>query len=340
MAEDSETITIQLTVTAEQGSPRVPLTVGKKVSPTDLRKKTSEATKIPLSSLKLIYRGRLIADDDSKEAAAEFKLEDGSVIHCMGKPQKEASSGVSSATASVARASSSATTSLPTVSLLPPTAAAAATAPQPIGDPLRAALQKMRASSSAEDYMMGITTLKKILTNIVEHPLDEKYRLIKKQNPAYQRKLGSLTGGDEAMKAAGFEIQVKEGEEVYVMKATKEAWPNLVATKQTVESAMREVSASATSAAPAVGAPNVPMGSPDFMPPAAGMGPGLMMGGPGMDAMADQLMSDPNQLQAMLQVSLGSRWPTSHSDCALDAFVLYCFTFLLNLFLWSLLMSI
>ena len=107
-------ITIQLTVPAAQGAPRVPLEIDETITARDLRQEASKATKIPQSSIKLIFRGRLITESD-QAAVTEYKLEEGSVLHCMGKP---AANGEASSNAAAASTAASATsTNLPTVSV-------------------------------------------------------------------------------------------------------------------------------------------------------------------------------------------------------------------------------
>lgn len=293
MTEES-TLTIQLTVTGAQGQPRVPLTICNTITCTELRQQTSEKTKIPLSKLKLIFRGRLVADDDSKAAVKEYKLEEGSVLHCMGKP-------ISDSSASAAAPAAATNTATPP-SVVPPAPAIAsaarpspAVAAPPVADPLQAAFQMIRASSSPPDYLTAVTTLDKILGNIVNNPMEEKYRKVKKQNAAFQRRLGGRIGGDAAMKATGFVTQQDEGEEVYMMHASAEAWPKLMAAKATLEAAVRDAKSAA----------NQPTAPPPVVPP-VGM-PGAFsaagtMGSPEMQRAAADLMSNPAQLQAMMQV--------------------------------------
>lgn len=141
--------------------------------------------------------------------------------------------------------------------------------------------------------------------------MEEKYRKVKKHNPAFQRRLGGLSGGDAAMRAAGFVTEKEDGseEEVYSMHASPEAWPKLTAAKAAVEAAVRE----ATQAAAAVGAPSaggaagaVPPFPAGMLPPFPGAagGGGFPPGPPSaeMQNAMSGLLSDPNALQAMMQV--------------------------------------
>jgi hypothetical protein len=296
MAE--ETLTLHLTITADQGAPRVPLKIPKVIIVTELRNKVSETTKIPKSSLKLIFRGRLIADDDSKNAVSEFKLEEGSVLHCMGKPinlAKTAPKTTGIDTESSMPVVAGGRPPVPSVATARPSMEAPPAARVPT-DPLTDSLQALRLSASLNDYEMAVTTLGKILSNIVNNPMEDKYRRVKKQNPSFQRRLGGRSGGDAALKACGFSMTVENGEEVYIMQADADAWPKLTAAKTTVEAAVRDAK-TATNQAAALPAPET------------GITPGLLpseipgMGSPGMRTAVQNLMSNPAALQDMLQVS-------------------------------------
>ncbi|CAB9509656.1 PUB domain [Seminavis robusta] len=292
MAEDS--VTVNLTVTATPAAPRIPLTIPKDVTPTSLRKLTSEASKIPLDKLRLIFRGRLIGDDDKKNAVTEFKLEEGTVLHCMGKPEGDTTTATAAAAPAATASAGSSVTIQPTAAATAPAASSS--------NPLQAAFTTLRSNNPPQTYMTAVTTLDKILNNIVTNPMEEKYRRVKKQNPAFQKRLGGLTGGDAAMKGAGFIVEMDNGEENYVMHASAEKWPELMAAKTAVEVAVRDAKAAANQAS--APPPVVPLvgGMPNFgaMP---GLGGGAMpgLGGAGMPPGMQQMMSDPNFLQNMLQ---------------------------------------
>uniref|UniRef100_A0A7S3KVY5 Ubiquitin-like domain-containing protein n=1 Tax=Amphora coffeiformis TaxID=265554 RepID=A0A7S3KVY5_9STRA len=283
----TDKLTIHLTIAAAPGAPRVPIEVASDITGAALRQLAIEATKIPAATLKLIFRGRMIADD-GKKAVTEYKLEDGSVLHCMGKPQAE------NAAPAPAAAPAAPAASLPSVNLIPPSAASAAAAPAAlgVGDPLTMALRTLRASNAPQVYKTAIETLEKLLSKIISNPLEEKYRSVKKDNPAFTRRLGGLPGGDASMKAVGFNVETDEsGQAVYRMQASAEAWPKLLAAQTTIRNAVQE--AQASSAAPAV---------PPAMPGFPSMNPGAAAGMPPemMQQAAANLMSNPQAMQAML----------------------------------------
>jgi PUB domain/Ubiquitin family len=227
-------ITIQLTVTASQGAPRIPLEISTSITASELRDESSKVTKIPLSSLKLIFRGRMITDDPTKHAVTEFNIEEGSVLHCIGKPAENSIQPP---------AITSVPSTIPTVSVA--STNTATTAPPPVStdvgaDRLVFALQALRSTNPPATYQTAVTTLDKILSNIVDNPMDEKYRKVKKQNPAFQRRLGGVNGGDAVMTAVGFSSVTVDGEDVYLLKANADAWPMVVANRVTVGSAVRD----------------------------------------------------------------------------------------------------
>lgn len=74
----------------------------------------------------------------------------------------------------------------------------------------------------------------------VEKPMEEKYRTIKKSNPAFSRRLGSLPGGSDLLLAAGFVVDANDGVEYYVLHPSEEAWPRLVAAREGARRALGE----------------------------------------------------------------------------------------------------
>ena len=284
--------TIHLTITGTDGAPKVPLTIEPSITTTQLRQRAAETTQIPVVALKLIFRGRLIVNNDTQMAVTEFKLEEGSVLHCMGKP----ASASSTAASGISSQASSNTVAPPAAALpasrLPFNASpsAPAYAPGPTADPLQAALVVLRAGLSPAEYLTAVQTIEKIVSNIVTQPMEEKYRSLKKSNAAFQRKLGGKSGGDELMRAAGFVVEMRDGTEYYALQASADAWPKLVATHGTLQATVRQALASA--AAPV--APIIP----------STMG-GSSQGTPPFDfnQLPPDFMSNPAEMPAMLQVS-------------------------------------
>mmetsp|Transcript_7420 Transcript_7420/g.15259 ORF Transcript_7420/g.15259 Transcript_7420/m.15259 type:complete len:461 (-) Transcript_7420:188-1570(-) len=297
---ESDTITCFLSLTSAPSAPRVPLSLPSNATASDLRRLASEATNVPLSTLKLIFRGRVIPDKGEGDAVKEFKLEDECVIHVMGKPA--ASSTGAGATAGATSTGNAAVASAGASVSIPGTTASATT-PNASGSPLSAALTTLRFSNSTDVYKTALSTADKLLGNIIDHPMEEKYRSIKKANPAFQRRLGGVTGGEALLLSAGFVVEAGEGGvETYVLRPSAEAWPRLVAAGEEVKKALNE--ASAPSFSPPGSASDSGLGAaagaaggmPNLFP--GGM-PGTM-GGAGMEAAAQSLLSNPQMLQNML----------------------------------------
>mmetsp|Transcript_922 Transcript_922/g.1267 ORF Transcript_922/g.1267 Transcript_922/m.1267 type:complete len:142 (-) Transcript_922:190-615(-) len=90
MSNNEENLTIHLAITSSPTTPRTPLTIPKSssspTSPSKLRELASAQTNIPLDKLKLIFKGRLIVNKNDGNVVQDFGLEDGCVVHCVGKP--------------------------------------------------------------------------------------------------------------------------------------------------------------------------------------------------------------------------------------------------------------
>ena len=152
--------------------------------------------------------------------------------------------------------------------------------------------------------------------------MEEKYRSIKKSNPAFSKRLGSLDGGHDLLVAAGFTITTKEDDgkeiEYYTLVPSETAWPTLVKAKEEVNKLLlsnNQTSATSTTAAArnsggglggwdgtgippstvtgGLGAPG--SGLPSF----SGMGGGQQ---PDM-AQMQSMLSDPNMMQRVMSMA-------------------------------------
>ena len=293
-------ITLHLSLTSSPSTPRVSISVPQDPPATgaDLRQLASTATKIPLQTMKLIYRGRVIANKEEGDVVKEFKLEEDSVIHVMGKPAATTTAATaSSSSSSVSAATSSnngASVNLQT------NASSAATAPSTDASPVSAALTTLRTSNSNDVYRTALSTADKLLNNIISHPMEEKYRTIKKSNPAFNKRLGGVSGGEALLLASGFTIETVDGNEVYVLRPSAQAWPKLVAAGDEVKRTVAENSNQSNFAHPTSSAAPPMAAGGDMFPGMPGGGMGMGMGGGGMDAAMQQMMNDPNMMQNMM----------------------------------------
>ena len=152
--------------------------------------------------------------------------------------------------------------------------------------------------------------------------MEEKYRTIKKSNPAFTKRLGGLPGGNDLMLASGFTIETRDADsiEYYVLTPSAHAWPALVASREEIGRVLSESNRSTASAVPGAGMPGAHSmpgmgGMPNFMPPGAtnaasgGFGGSGGAGGGGMPDMAavQNMLSDPTMMQnvmGMMNVSV------------------------------------
>ena len=132
--------------------------------------------------------------------------------------------------------------------------------------------------------------------------MEEKYRKVKLQNAAFQKRLGGLQGGDQAMKAVGFIVEQQDGNQVYQLHASPDAWPKLMAAKATVEQAV--------SSAELVATPATTLNSSYGTGIPAGLSPNMgggmsaaAMNDPRMQSAMAEVMNNPEALRNMLQVS-------------------------------------
>jgi len=85
---DTPSLTVHLTLANLPNAGRISIAVKAEDTPAMFRDHAATATKIPLDKIRLIFRGRLVGNESDKKVIEDFKLEDGSVIHCMGKPEE------------------------------------------------------------------------------------------------------------------------------------------------------------------------------------------------------------------------------------------------------------
>lgn len=296
----ASSLTVYCAITAENGK-RVQINVQQdNTTPTQLRSLVSQETKIPLGQLRLIFRGRMIKDDSSVDVVKEYKLEKDCVLHCMGKP--EAASVSASTSASISTTAPAMAVPTPSFAMSQPSSSPTPTPPTPPQDPLQTALDTLRSSNSSDQYLTAVTTLDKILTNIIQNPMEEKYRKVKVHNAAFQKRLGGLSGGRQAILGAGF-IQTTDesGTQIFQMQASADAWPKLQAAKAKVEQAVQQAKRQQEQAMAPPVLPSTP--TTNLMNNSFG---GMGMGGmpppsSAQAAMAADLLSNPQALQNMMQ---------------------------------------
>lgn len=303
---------------------RIPIELPSPSPSCKLHELASKATTIPESTMRLIYRGRIIPPrQDDNNVIEDFNLEDGSVIHCIGKPTSTASVVATSNNnnSSTANLDSGNSTTVSAGSFVTPPPSNSATATVTRSNelttsenngqhPLTQALQTMKSNHPQSEYATALNTISKILSNIINNPMEEKYRKVKRNNPAFTKRLGRLTNSHEVMMTIGFTPTTSSigNEDEYTLVPSAEAWPKLTRCKQLIDDEIRisssnnnnhnhqQQSTSSPSSIPDLGFGAIPPSSSHF-----GGGLPSMATNPSQALqMMDATLSNPSTLQSML----------------------------------------
>lgn len=202
---------------------------------------------------------------------------------------------------------------------------------RPLTDRVLSALTHLKNNCPSADFVVAVKTLLTFVKNVVDHPMEEKYRRVRTSNSTFQARLASKTGGLECMHAFGFESVQENGENFLVLSAAAASNPDLPRVKQQLEQALAAISGTGTASsaqqagrAPAPdgiggmggmggmggngGMPGMP-GMPGF-PGLGGAMPGMgggMGGLPNIDpAMFGELMNDPSFMQLATEMGTDS----------------------------------
>ena len=346
-------LTIQLTLTSVPGQPRVPLDLSSSSSSSsftasELRHLVSQTTNIPLDTLRLIHRGRLITDQTSstnhQNVITAFQLEDGSVVHCMGKPVPPVDTTVAAAavhattistskttitSTSTTTSSSATSTTLPppppppppavmmnstTTNVTPATATTTATnASTTATTSVSAALEAWRRSLSTASptvFTKSIQVLAKMLQNILTHPHDAKYRTIKVHNPVVQKHFAS-NESQTVLRACGFVLDNNEA--CYTMPVTPEQWSHLLQSKAVVDRIIR--SSSATNNSRSSSDTTTTTTTPVSLIPPPPARPPVPSNNNMATQYMNQMLSNPQQMSALLQVCVYVIYICVYSTC-------------------------
>ncbi len=205
------------------------------------------------SAPRFVFMGKLLADDS--KTLASYGVADGlTVLQVAGRSSPSASP-----------------------------APAAAAAPTTATTPLASSIARAEASGGVD----VLRTLHRILSNIVQHPTEAKYRQLKTTNAAFQRKCLNHDGARDVLVAAGF----VENDGVLTMTPSAQAYPVLTSAERALSARLDAIEAAAR------GPPAAP-GMPDLSALMGGGGmPGLGMGGAGMGNVMQELQRNPVLMQ-------------------------------------------
>jgi hypothetical protein len=334
----STNMNLSLALTSSPSSPRVPIVMTTTTTAKQLFEIAVTESKIPATALKLIFRGRIIPKtDDVESVATKFKLEDGSVIHCMGKPVVTVTSATNASAAAASNSNTASGVAEMEMSVPVATTGGVAAATPPVASSgastLLQDLHKMQhegCQNVSATYLTALKTLGKVLDNVAQHPQEEKYRSLKLANAAFQKRLGGLKGSEAVLLKCGF----TKAPEAYKLEPSAEKWNLLQSARSVVQAEMGRISAQQQPPAAAgmgtMGSGG--MGSAEMNALAAmmgGAGGGAAgaggMGGmpplpPGMDMNSmQQMMSDPSAISSMLSVSTKITIGSVQFSCIDDA---------------------
>lgn len=86
-------IKIYLLLTSSPSTPKLSLTISPSFTAIKLRSLASEAANVPIAEVRLIYHGKVILD--SMQCVGDCGLQDGSVLHLVGRPRNDVIRGAS-----------------------------------------------------------------------------------------------------------------------------------------------------------------------------------------------------------------------------------------------------
>jgi hypothetical protein len=89
----------------------------------------------------------------------------------------------------------------------------------------------MLLGNEVEIVQNAISVLIKVASNIVNNPMEQKYRQVPSKNATFHKKVGSPAGGNECMKGLGFMLESDN----WVLTPTADAWENLIACREKLE---------------------------------------------------------------------------------------------------------
>lgn len=182
---------------------------------------------IPASNQRWIYQGKILGDDLTLKEAG---IKDGYVVHVIKSSHSPAPKATTNPQSSLPPTPSlqtqrnpitSAATRTPQSSSIP----ASATIPAAeLTRNLDSAIAILCQNSDVEVVKNAVSLLVKITNNIVNNPLEEKYRKLNRTTAAFSSKLGNVPGGEACMAAVGF---TRRGDE-WILIPSPIAWDVVV----------------------------------------------------------------------------------------------------------------
>ncbi len=285
---EGEGVELQVKVASQESNTKVRVaSLGSSVR--DLMEAIEDATGYAVADQRVIFKGSILKDMDKK--LSEHGVSPEVVVHLVPK-----SGATPMAVGGVGAGSSAAAAPAP----------APAPAPGPAKSPLEACFERMARAPEAE-RLTALRTLQKVVQNVVDAPLEPKYRKIKRGNAALAKRLDPVDGAFDCLTALGFSGAVEDGEQLLVLDATEEAWAKMLTGNARLKAGIAALEAPAPAPAPVQQPPMpmpMPFGAPFGLgqggpPPLGGADMASLMSNPMVQQRMQQIMSDPAQIQAM-----------------------------------------
>jgi PUB domain/Ubiquitin family len=276
MADAAWTIKVMFTSGGGEGS--LSLTSGGATTLAQLKAAITEQLKKGVK--RVIFQGKVLNND--AQTLAEAKVQNGHSVHVQ--PDAAAAPAVPAPAAAAAAAAPAAAAAAPPQRSAAPVAAAVPQPVRAAVSPMTAAIARILQQPPAAAQNLLNTLLKvnytalpftkplhphaddtvpidiyahshlivnlciflQIVDNIIQHPLEEKYRSIKRSNKSFAARVGSVPGSDACMTALGFTLSQDRENWVLVPSAT--AWPTLQAGRANIQSAIAAATASSATA--------------------------------------------------------------------------------------------
>ena len=176
---------------------------------------------VPKAHQKWIYKGRVLTDQIS---LVESNIVDGNTVIVMRTAPTSVPAFVPTAL------SSAATQHMGSIDLQ--------MRPSHLTVQFDSAMAELLQCPDETAVQAAIALLFKIISNIISHPLDDKYRRLSRSNAAFSKKVGSLNGGPTSMLALGFQLIGDD----WVLLPNSEAWNNIVSCHKKLERFLQRIS--------------------------------------------------------------------------------------------------
>ena len=186
---------------------------------------------VPKECQKWIYKGRILTD---QMTLLDANIVDGNTVIVMRTAASRAApSGAPAAAPAAAQNAPMNNISINNASYDQPY-----TRPLPSTERFDTAMFELLQNSDETVVQAAVTILLKVISNIILHPLEEKYRKLNKTNAAFSKKVGSISGGSSCMIALGFQIMGDE----WVLVPSADAWENITSCKTKLEKFAKRLS--------------------------------------------------------------------------------------------------